>query len=155
MNLRKEESQEAEHDSGLSSDQELNIPLFLGLADEEGYPHEGILDFGESSINPGTGTIELRGVFSNNEKPARLLPGLFTRLRLPIGATPDALLVNERAIAADQSGRYVLVVNDENKVEKRPVTLGQHLDGMVVIEQGVKAEDKVIIKGLQKPDPVA
>lgn len=153
MNLRKEESQEAEHDSGLSSDQELNIPLFLGLADEEGYPHEGILDFGESSINPGTGTIELRGVFSNNEKPARLLPGLFTRLRLPIGATPDALLVNERAIAADQSGRYVLVVNDENKVEKRPVTLGQHLDGMVVIEQGVKAEDKVIIKGLQKARP--
>jgi multidrug efflux pump subunit AcrA (membrane-fusion protein) len=92
-------------------------------------------------------------VFSNNEKPARLLPGLFTRLRLPIGATPDALLVNERAIAADQSGRYVLVVNDENKVEKRPVTLGQHLDGMVVIKQGVKAEDKVIIKGLQKARP--
>ena len=153
MDLREKEAKESGHDSDKASDQELHIPLFLGLADEEGYPHEGILDFGESSINTSTGTIELRGVFSNSEKPVRLLPGLFTRLRLPIGETADALLVSERAIAADQSGRYVLVVNKENKVEKRPVTLGQHLDGMVVIEQGIKADDRVIIKGLQKARP--
>ncbi|MBT3811642.1 MAG: efflux RND transporter periplasmic adaptor subunit [Gammaproteobacteria bacterium] len=153
MTLRGKESKQAGHNSDLMSDQELDIPLLLGLADEDGYPHEGVLDFGESSINTSTGTIELRGVFSNSEKPPRLLPGLFTRLRLPIGATPNALLVNERAIAADQSGRYVLVVNNENKVEKRPVTLGQHLNGMVVIEKGVKVDDKVIIKGLQKARP--
>lgn len=153
LELRNEESVEQGHDSDTMSDQELHIPLFLGLANEEGYPHEGILDFGESSINTSTGTIESRGVFSNTEKPVRLLPGLFVRLRLPIGETPDALLVSERAIAADQSGRYVLVVNKENKVEKRPVTLGQCIDGMVVIEQGIKAEDKVIINGLQQARP--
>lgn len=153
MNLRNEESMEQGHDSDTTSDQELHIPLFLGLADEDGYPHEGILDFGESSINTSTGTIELRGVFSNSEKPVRLLPGLFARLRLPIGETPDALLISERAIAADQSGRYLLVVNKENKVEKRPVILGQNLDGMVVIVQGIMADDRVIINGLQKARP--
>jgi len=125
----------------------------MGLADEEGYPHPGVLDFGESEINASTGTIELRGVFPNTDEPARLLPGLFTRLRLPIGETPDALLVSERAISADQSGRYLLVVDKENKVEKRLVTLGQHLDGMVVIKEGIKAEDRVIINGLQKARP--
>lgn len=153
MQLRDKESKEAGHDSDKTSDQELHIPLYLGLADEQGYPHAGILDFGESSINTSTGTIELRGVFPNDEKPARLLPGLFTRLRLPIGETPEALLVSERAIGSDQSGRYLLVVNKENKVEKRPVTLGQRIEGMVVVEQGIKAGDKVIINGLQKARP--
>ncbi|RLA17571.1 MAG: efflux transporter periplasmic adaptor subunit [Gammaproteobacteria bacterium] len=153
MTLRDKESEQSGHDSDLSSDSELHIPLFLGLADEEGFPHEGILDFGESEINTSTGTIELRGIFSNAVKPPRLLPGLFTRLRLPIGETPDALLVSERAIGADQSGRYLLIVDKDNKVEKRPVTLGQHIDGMVVVKHGVNAEDKVIIKGLQKARP--
>ena len=116
MTLRDKESEQSGHDPDVSSDRELHIPLFLGLADEEGYPHEGILDFGESEINTSTGTIELRGIFSNAVKPPRLLPGLFTRLRLPIGETPDALLVSERAIGADQSGRYLLIVDKDNKV---------------------------------------
>ncbi|WP_428354616.1 efflux RND transporter periplasmic adaptor subunit [Methyloprofundus sp.] len=153
MTLRQEVAEKEGHDTDETSDNELNIPLDMGLADEDGYPHKGVLDFGESELNTSTGTIELRGVFANAEKPARLLPGLFTRLRLPIGQTPDALLISERAIAADQSGQYLLVVNKENKVEKRLVTLGQRLDGRVVIEQGIKANDKVIINGLQKARP--
>ncbi len=153
MHLRAEQSQKIGHDTETTPESKLHLPLFLGLADEEGYPHEGILDFGESALNTSTGTIELRGVFPNTAKPPRLLPGLFTRLRLPIGETPEALLITERAISADQSGRYVLVVNKKNKVEKRPVTLGQHLDGMVVIKQGITADDKVIINGLQKARP--
>ncbi len=152
MKLRSEKSQDIKFDSKLS-ERDLNIPLQLGLADEEGYPHLGTLDFGESELNTSTGTIELRGIFANTEKPARLLPGLFTRLRLPVGKTPDALLINERAIAADQSGRYVLVVNEDNKVEKRPVTLGQNIGGMMVITEGIKASDRVIINGLQKARP--
>ena len=153
MTLRTQKAEETGHDLDKTSENELNIPLHLGLADEEGYPHQGVLDFGESELNAGTGTIELRGVFANEQKPVRLLPGLFTRLRLPIGETPKALLISERAIAADQSGRYVLVVDKENKVEKRLVTLGQQLDGMVVIKKGIKAEDRVIINGLQKARP--
>ncbi|NOQ13104.1 MAG: efflux RND transporter periplasmic adaptor subunit [Methyloprofundus sp.] len=153
MKLRGKKAQETGHDTDKKSDNELSIPLHLGLADEEGYPHQGVLDFGESELNTSTGTIELHGVFANAEKPTRLLPGLFTRLRLPVDETANALLVNERAIGADQSGRYVLVVNKENKVEKRPVILGQNLNGMTVIKEGIKANDRVIIKGLQKARP--
>ncbi len=152
MKLRSKKSQDIPLDSNIS-ERALNIPLQLGLADEEGYPHKGILDFGESELNTSTGTIELRGVFSNTEKPARLLPGLFTRLRLPEGKSPNALLISERAIAADQSGRYVLVVNEENKVEKRSIVLGQNIDGMVVIREGIQAADRVIINGLQRARP--
>ena len=153
MQLRREKFQQTGHDPESRHNSESKIPLYLGLTNEEGYPHQGVLDFGESALNTSTGTIELRGVFSNSEKPARLLPGLFTRLRLPVSETPRALLISDRAIAADQSGRYVLVVNQENKVEKRPVTLGQYIDGMVVIKKGVHADDRVIINGLQKARP--
>jgi len=78
---------------------------------------------------------------------------LFTRLRLPINETPDALLIDERAIASDQSGRYLLAVNKDNKVEKRPVVLGQNLNGMIVIKEGITADDKIIINGLQRARP--
>jgi len=153
MKLRDQEAEKKGHDSDKTPENQLNIPLQLGLADEEGFPHQGILDFGESELNTSTGTIELRGVFTNTEKPKRLLPGLFTRLRLPIDETMDALLINERAIGADQSGRFVLIVNQENKVEKRPISLGQNLDGMVVITSGIKVDDRIIVNGLQKARP--
>jgi len=153
MKLRNKQSQQSGYETEQKSEQALNIPLYLGLVDEDDYPHPGILDFSESSVNTETGTMELRGVFANTEGPVRLLPGLFARLRLPIGTNPGALLINERAIGADQSGRYVLVVNLENKVEKHLVTLGQHIDGMVVIEKGIKPSDKVIVNGLQKARP--
>jgi len=153
MKVRGEKAQQMGHDSEKEPEHKLNIPLQLGLADEEGYPHQGELDFGESSLNTSTGTIELRGIFTNEGNPTRLIPGLFSRLRLPINKSQQALLISERAIGSDQSGRFVLVVNQENKVEKRLVTLGQHLDGMVVISKGIKADDKVIINGLQKARP--
>ncbi len=153
MNIRAEKAQKIGHDLEKQSDQALDIPLFLGLVDEQAYPHKGELDFGESALNPSTGTIELRGIFANAEKPTRLIPGLFTRLRLPVGKTDNALLIDERAISADQSGRFVLVVDAENKVEKRSVVLGQRIEGQVVIKKGIKATDKVIIKGLQKARP--
>jgi RND family efflux transporter MFP subunit len=153
MKLSSEKAQQLGHNQEKELYQNLNIPLFLGLADEEGYPHEGELDFVESELNTSTGTIELRGVFTNSEQPERLIPGLFSRLRLPVGKMPNALLINERAIGSDQSGHYLLVVNQENKVEKRLVTLGQRLNGMTVISKGIKADDKVIINGLQKARP--
>ena len=150
MKLHRKEAKESNDDTPRA---DAEIPVQLGLADEEGYPHQGILDFGESSLDAKTGTIELRALFANAETPARLLPGLFARLRLPVDDPADALLIQEQAISSDQSGRYLLLVNNENKVEKRLVTLGQHLNGLVVIKKGLKAEDSVIINGLQKARP--
>ena len=129
------------------------IPVYLGLSDEKSYPHQGILDFRESALDTSTGTIELRAVFKNTEKPVRLLPGLFSRLRVPVNKIQHALLIHESALASDQSGHYLLVVNQKNKVEKRQVTVGQRSEGMIVIKKGVIAEDKVIINGLQKARP--
>lgn len=153
MKIRGKKAENIDHDFEKQADQALHIPLFLGLVDEQGYPHKGELDFGESALNASTGTIELRGVFANAEKPIRLIPGLFARLRLPVGKTDDALLVDERAISADQSGRFVLIVDKKNKVEKRRVVLGQRIEGQVVIKEGIKATDKIIINGLQKARP--
>lgn len=153
MQLNRETIQQTGHDPDSRPASELGIPVYLGLADEEGFPHEGVYDFAESGIDSRTGTVELRAVFANDEKPVRLYPGLFARLRLPIGEPRDSLLINERALSSDQSGHYLLLVNKENKVEKRLVTPGQRIKGMVVIKQGLNAEDKVIINGLQKARP--
>ncbi|MBW2409391.1 MAG: efflux RND transporter periplasmic adaptor subunit, partial [Deltaproteobacteria bacterium] len=109
------------------------IPLFLGLANEEGFPHEGVADFAESGLDPKTGTLLLRGIFSNPETPPVLRPGLFTRIRMPIDEQKDALLVTERAVGSDQGGRYLLVVNDQNVVEQRYVKIGSKVEGMRVI----------------------
>ena len=136
-------------------DAEAEIPLFLGLAGEEGYPHEGTYDFAESGVDPGTGTLELRGIFPNPGDPPALLPGLFSRLRMPIKKRTDALLVSERAIGADQSGRYVLAVNSQNVVEKRPTLTGQLVEGLRVIEEGLRPGEWVVVNGLQRARPGA
>ena len=140
-------------DPSKDTEAEADIKLYMGLANEEGYPHEGIFDFGESGVDPDTGTVQLRGVFENKEKPAVLVPGLFTRVRLPIANRPDMPLVTERAIGADQSGQYLLVVNQENTVEKRNIRLGQLVDGMRVIEEGLQKDDRVIVNGMQRARP--
>jgi RND family efflux transporter MFP subunit len=131
------------------------IPVFLGVATEEGYPHEGALDFAESGVDSGTGTLELRGLFPNPGNMPSLLPGLFARIRMPIEKREGALLVTERAVGSDQGGPYVLVVTNENAVEKRPVRTGQLVDGLRVIEEGVRPGEKVIVNGLQRARPGA
>src|SRR5262249_55573615 len=93
-----------------------------------------------------------RGIFPN-PKPHVLLPGMFVRIRAPIGVHEGALLVRERAIGADQTGRYVLVVDSDNKVERRPVKLGVLDKGMRVIEEGLRPDERVIVKGLQRAIP--
>lgn len=132
---------------------DLNTPLFMSLANEEGYPHEGILDFSESGLDPETGTIELRGLFNNDGKPAQLIPGLFARLRLPVGTRDNMLLVSERAVGQDQSGLYLMLVNSDNKVEKVNIRTGQRIDGMIVVEEGLRPGDQVVVNGLQRARP--
>ena len=125
-------------------------PLELGLANETGFPHLGITDFAESQVDPDTGTLRVRGVFENPGEQPMLLPGLFARLRLPIATRPDMPLVTERAVGFDQSGQYLLVVNDKNVVEKRNVALGQTVDGLRVVESGLEPDERVVVVGLQR-----
>ena len=135
------------------SDQEMEIPLYLELADEEGYPHQGLYDFSESGVDPETGTLQLRGIFDNPGAPPALRPGLFTRIRMPLGNRPDMPLVTERAVANDQGGAYLLVVNSEDMVERRTIKTGQRMDGLIVIEDGLQKDDRVIVKGVQRARP--
>jgi RND family efflux transporter MFP subunit len=131
------------------------IVLELALANETGFPHKGRLDFADSTVDPNTGTLELRGLFPNTGPPYIILPGLFVRIRLPIAERENALLINERALGQDQGGRYLLVVGNENKVEQRYVKIGALRDGMRVIEDGLKPEDQVVVKGIQRAIPGA
>ncbi len=132
------------------------IPLFLGLANEEGYPHKGTYDFAESTVDSGTATLQLRGVFPNPGNPPKLLPGLFTRLRMPIDVHKNAILVPDRALGLDQVGRYLLVVNKDKVVEQRYVKIGALVEGgLRVITDGLKADDLVVVKGVQRAIPGA
>jgi RND family efflux transporter MFP subunit len=140
-------------EQGIPADNPDKIVLELGLANETGFPHKGHLDYADSTVDPNTGTLELRGVFPNPGPPFIIIPGLFVRLRLPVAERENALLVTERALGLDQGGRYLLVVNNENKVEQRHVKIGALRDGMRVIEEGLEAEDMVVVKGIQRAIP--
>lgn len=133
-------------------DPELHPPvLHLGLTNEPGFPHEGHLDYRELGLDPNTGTVERRGVFPNPD--GALVPGLFARIRAPIGEPVPRLLIDERAIGTDQRGDFVLVVNDENTVEYRPVELGIAVDGMRVVASGLRADERIVVNGLQRARP--
>lgn len=128
-----------------------NLPVYVSLETEEGFPHEGRIDFRESRVDPGTGTIGLRGRLPNDE--GLLVPGLFARVRVPVGRPQMRLLVPEVALSADQRGTYLLVVGDDDLVQFRPVETGAVYGSLVVIEQGITPDDWVVVEGLQRARP--
>jgi RND family efflux transporter MFP subunit len=128
-----------------------DVPVEIGLQIEEGYPHKGVIDYIAPQIDASTGTLQVRGIFEN--KDAALLPGMFARVRVPIRRPAPALLVPDTAIGTSQLGRYVLVVNKDNVVEQRTVTIGQVDKGLRVIESGLKSDDLVVIDGVQRAIP--
>lgn len=142
---------------GLTSKDLKETPVEIGLQTEEGYPHQGKLDYAAPTINQSTGTLAVRGIFSNADRI--LLPGYFVRIRVPLEEQKDALLVPDVALGSDQGGRYVLVVNGENIVEQRKVQTGPLEGDLRVIDSGLKPDDRVVIAGLlraipgQKVDP--
>jgi RND family efflux transporter MFP subunit len=142
---------------GLTPEDLRKVPIDVGLQSETGYPHVGTLDYAAPSVSQSTGTLAVRGIFSNHNKA--LLPGYFVRVRVPIGRVDKAIFVPEVAVGSDQSGRYVLVVNKDNVVEQRPVQVGATVDGKRVVESGLGPDDRVIVAGLlravpgQKVDP--
>jgi RND family efflux transporter MFP subunit len=142
-------------DPRVDPDRNADIKVFLGLANEKGYPHEGVADFSESGLDANTGTLQLRGVFENPGLVTAIAPGLFARIRMPVALREDAPLVSERAIGADQSGRFVLVVTGDDVIEKRNIVQGQLDDGMRVIEDGIAPGEWVVVNGLQRARPGA
>jgi RND family efflux transporter MFP subunit len=133
------------------SARDVERPVWLGLANEQGYPHEGTIDFVDNQINPKTGTLRLRGVFPNQDES--LSPGYFARVRIAISPPRQALLVNDRTIDTDQGQKIVYVVDKDNTVTSRPVRLGAAHDGLRVVEEGLKPGERVIVTGLQQVRP--
>jgi RND family efflux transporter MFP subunit len=126
-------------------------PVALGLAIEEGFPHQGAINFEDNQVNPRTGTLRVRGVFRNKDEA--LSPGFFARVRVPIGQAHQALLVTDRAIDTDQGEKVVYVVNKKNEVVSRSVRLGALHDGLREISDGLNAGERVIVNGLQQVRP--
>jgi RND family efflux transporter MFP subunit len=129
------------------------IKVGMGLADDTGFPHAGTVDFVDNRLNPATGAIRLRAVFDNKER--RFTPGMFARIRLDAGTRTGAVLVPDRAIGTDQSKRFVFVVGDNKLAQFREVRLGPLLEGMRVIDSGLKAGELVVVNGLQRVRPGA
>jgi RND family efflux transporter MFP subunit len=126
-------------------------PVWVGLADEQGHPHEGHMVFLDNELDPNTGTIHARGLFSNKDR--RFTPGMFARVKLIGSAKYNALLINDSAVGTDQSVKFVLKVGPDNKVEYAPVKLGPIVDGLRVVRDGLEANDVILVKGLQQVRP--
>jgi RND family efflux transporter MFP subunit len=128
------------------------IPIQVGLVTEQGYPHEGLLDYSAPEIDTSTGTLLVRGIFKNADHA--LLPGFFVRIRVPLDIQSDtAFLVPDTVIGTDQAGQYVLVVNKDNVVEQRKVTTGQVYGQLRVVLTGLTADDQVVVSGIQHAIP--
>jgi RND family efflux transporter MFP subunit len=133
------------------SARESEISVMLCLANEDGFPHQGSINFVDNQVNPKTGTLRLRGVFPNQDES--LSPGFFARVRVPIGFAHYGLLISDRAIDTDQGQKIVYVVDKGNKVTSRPVRVGALHDGLREITEGVKPGEQIIVNGLQQVRP--
>jgi multidrug efflux system membrane fusion protein len=125
--------------------------VFLGLVGEQGYPHEGRLDFLDNQVDPHSGTIRARAVFDNQD--GRFTPGLFARIKLVAHDSYDAVLIDDRAIGTDLGKKYVLVLKPDGSLEYRLVELGQNVEGLRVVQRGLVASDVIVINGLQHVAP--
>lgn len=125
---------------------DLKIPCYLQLADEDGFPHEGVVDYVEIMVNEKTGTSQVRGVFENE---ARLFkPGMFARVKIPVTDPYQAVMVPDVAIGTDQTSKFVYVVSADNQVEQRFVELGDRRGEMRVIKSGLEPAERVVVAGM-------
>jgi multidrug efflux system membrane fusion protein len=122
-------------------------PVFMGLVGEQGYPHQGQLDFIDNQVDARSSTIHVRAVFDN--KDGRFTPGLFARIKLVANDSHNAILIDERAVGNDLGKKFVLVLKPDSTLEYRPVTLGTRIDGLRVVEEGLQTADTIVVNGLQ------
>ncbi len=123
-------------------------PVRVGLADEQGYPHEGTVDFVDNQVDPATGTIRARAVLPNPDRV--FTPGLFARVQVEGSGEFKAMLVDDKAVLTDQDRKYVYVLGPKNTAVRKDVALGGMIDGLRVVQSGLAASDKVIVHGVQK-----
>ena len=122
------------------------IPAEMALTNQEGWPHKGQIDFVDNQVNPTTGTIRARGVFPNADR--LMSPGFFARVRIPGSGEYDGLLIRDSAVGDDQGSSYAWVLDAEDQAVYRPIKLGPIVEGMRVVREGLKADDRVIVLGL-------
>ncbi|MBP8645260.1 MAG: efflux RND transporter periplasmic adaptor subunit [Syntrophobacteraceae bacterium] len=132
-------------------EQKTDWSLYMALADQQGFSFQGELDFGSITLDAKTGTLLLRGIFPNPE--GRIWAGMYARIRAPVDTEKDSLLVPETAVGTDQLGRYVLVVNDKNLVERRGVEVSFTWNQMLVVEKGLTENEWIIVNGLSRAIP--
>lgn len=130
------------------SSRDARNPVRVGLANEEGYPHEGEMVFVDNVLDPGTGTIRVRALLSN--KDGTFTPGLFARVQLLGSGERPAMMIHERAVLTDQDRKYVYVVGDDNIAQRKDVRLGGQLGPMRIVSSGLSAKDRVVVNGVRK-----
>jgi len=129
-----------------------NVPVQVGLMNEEGFPHAGKLDYVAPMIDASTGTLSARAILPNADRA--MLPGNFLRIRLPLALEQEtALLVPDTAVGADQAGSYLLVVDQNGVVQQKAVTTGQLVGKLRVVATGITADDQIVVSGIQKAIP--
>jgi membrane fusion protein, multidrug efflux system len=127
-------------------------PVHLGLANENGgFPHRGYVDFLDNQLDPRSGTIRTRAVFSNRER--LFTPGLFARLKLVGSGRYRATLILDRAIGTDQDKKFVLIVKPDSTVDYRPIQIGRLIDGLRIVTGGLVPGDRIVVNGLQRVRP--
>jgi RND family efflux transporter MFP subunit len=126
-------------------------PVQVGLANEEGFPHPGALDFVDNQLNPQTGTIRARAVLQN--KDGQFTPGLFARVQLLVSGEYSAILIEDRAVNTDQNQKYVLLLSANNQIEYRQVKLGRVIEGLRIVREGLKPGDVIVVNGAQRVHP--
>jgi len=130
------------------SERDGKVPVQVGLADDQGFPYGGTVDFLDNQVDRSTGTIRARAVLDNKDR--LFTPGLYARVRLLGSGEFKAALIDDKAVLTDQDRRYVFVVDKEGKAQRRDVKLGRMVQGLRIVEQGLVAGDRVIISGVQK-----
>jgi RND family efflux transporter MFP subunit len=126
-------------------------PVNVGLANEDGFPHTGKVDFVDNQLNPQTGTIRARAVLDN--KDGLYTPGMFARVQLLGSSEYAAILIDDRAVNTDQNQKYVLVLEENNQVAYRRVKLGRVIDGLRIVREGLKPGDVIVVNGAQRVHP--
>src|SRR5579864_2058060 len=134
------------------SSRDARNPVRVGLANEQGFPHEGYMDFVDNQLDVHTGTIRARAVLEN--KQGQFTPGMFARVQLLGSGEYDAILIEDRAVGTDQSQSFVLVVGPDNRIEYRPVQAGRIVEGgLRIVRKGLKPDDVIVVSGLQRVHP--
>ena len=120
----------------------------MALANDSNYQHVGRVDFVDNRIDAQTGTIRVRASFPNDDND--LLPGLFARIRLVGSDSYEGILIDEKAVGTDLNNKFVLVVNSNNELEYRAIELGEKVNGLRIVTEGLTPKDKIVVNGLQR-----